>query len=122
MGREAHNAYARAWYHRHAEQIKIQKKGWKSATTIGRKAARIKRYGITLLEFGEMLAAQDGRCAACGVRLELYIRAANAAAIDHDHSTNKVRGVLCMRCNSALGFLDDDALKIVGLLRYREKF
>ncbi|HET9945169.1 MAG TPA: endonuclease VII domain-containing protein, partial [Actinomycetes bacterium] len=59
----------------------------------------MRTYGITEADVAAMLAAQHGVCAIC--------QAADAAHIDHDHTTGAVRGMLCFRCNAALGQLDD---------------
>ena len=57
------------------------------------------RYGITADEADRMLAEQAGLCAIC--------REAPAAHIDHDHKTERVRGMLCFNCNQALGNFRD---------------
>jgi hypothetical protein len=57
-----------------------------------------------------MLQAQNGVCAIC--------RTAEAAHIDHDHVTGAVRGMLCFRCNAALGQLDDNPDVLVRAARY----
>lgn len=74
--------------------------------------SKIKRaYGITPEQYENMLAKQNGLCKICsakkpGGRTRLFF-------IDHCHNTGKVRGLLCMRCNTGLGlFLDNpDFLK-----------
>ena len=61
-------------------------------------------YGITLDDFHAMLDQQSGLCALCGRpprKREKRLR------VDHDHTTGKVRGLLCNACNSALGLLQD---------------
>ena len=67
------------------------------------------RYGITIVERDRILASQGGHCAICpsedsdikGRRLH----------VDHCHKTKRVRGLLCTRCNLAIGqMLDDPAL------------
>lgn len=63
---------------------------------------RLKRYGITELIYEGMKQQQGNRCAICGsspTKREL--------AIDHDHKTGKVRGLLCGLCNSMLGLAKD---------------
>ncbi|WP_370268428.1 endonuclease VII domain-containing protein [Streptomyces sp. V4I8] len=59
-----------------------------------------RKYGITLVERDEMIAAQKGLCAIC--------LTAPAVHVDHCHETGRVRGVLCFNCNSGLGLLRDD--------------
>ena len=61
-----------------------------------------RRYGLTSDKFDEMDKCQSGRCAICGDPWSA------APQIDHDHTTGKVRGLLCGRCNRAVGLLRDD--------------
>lgn len=68
------------------------------------------RYGIGAVEVDEMIAAQDGVCALCGER--------PATQVDHDHATGKVRGILCLRCNAALGAAHDDPQILRAAIRY----
>jgi hypothetical protein len=62
------------------------------------------QYGITLAEYNDMLAAQGGGCAICGAERSVDGR---TLAVDHCHATGRVRGLLCARCNYALGLIDD---------------
>lgn len=64
-----------------------------------------KAYGISIEEYDNMLKQQDNKCAICGTE---ECRTGKAFAVDHDHDTGKVRGLLCRPCNSALGFFNDD--------------
>lgn len=61
------------------------------------------RYGITLEDYEAMLERQDGGCAICGRPPQ-----GKRLSVDHNHSNGRVRGLLCVRCNSAVGLLDDD--------------
>jgi len=63
----------------------------------------LRQYGISPEEYDRILALQNGVCAICRKkpnRRLLYV--------DHCHRTGKVRGLLCMKCNSALGLYEDD--------------
>lgn len=73
--------------------------------------ATASRYGITVAEARDLRSG--GRtCEICGRQQKLEV--------DHNHSTGEVRGVLCSRCNGALGqFLDDKAL-LVKAITYLE--
>lgn len=56
-----------------------------------------------------MHADQHGECAICQVPLTIEPgRQGDAAHVDHDHTTGRVRGLLCVTCNSGIGHLDDD--------------
>jgi hypothetical protein len=66
----------------------------------------LRRYGLTPEEYDLMLVLQDGLCAICH-RPPTDIK----LAVDHDHETGTVRGLLCPSCNNGLGrFRDDPAL------------
>ena len=53
-----------------------------------------KKYGITDIQYAELLSAQDGVCAICFKR-----PTKRRLAVDHDHKTGKIRGLLCYPCN-----------------------
>ena len=73
-------------------------------------------YGITLDEYDRMAEAQDHKCAIChstdpkgnGSRF----------AVDHDHKTGKVRGLLCGPCNMGIGKLGDDIALLTAAIEY----
>jgi hypothetical protein len=75
------------------------------------------RYGITLEEYDEMSEAQGGVCAACG-----KTNGSKLLAVDHDHKTSEVRGLLCNNCNTALGRVDDNIDTLMALVRYLERY
>lgn len=66
------------------------------------RASLLRRYGITPEERAFMKAAQNGACAICGDVVERL-------CIDHDHETTKVRGLLCIQCNTGLAYIEDAA-------------
>ena len=61
-------------------------------------------YNITLQQYDEMLLEQGGVCAICGSDYPGYY---GRFAVDHNHETNEVRGLLCNQCNVGLGALQD---------------
>ncbi len=63
---------------------------------------------MTIRQYDEMLEAQDGACAIC-LWPETVMRQGEliALAVDHDHHTGQVRGLLCHRCNVALVLVED---------------
>ena len=70
-----------------------------------KKYALKKRYGISLEEYTDMYNNQNGCCAICGRHNDTF---AKSLAVDHCHITGKVRKLLCINCNSAIGKLQDD--------------
>ena len=71
-------------------------------------------FGITLDEYNQMLAEQDGRCAIC----RATCKSGRQLAVDHCHETGVVRGLLCMNCNRVLGWMDDDADRLMAAAAY----
>lgn len=71
---------------------------------ITKRAMRLKRkFDITLEEYNTMLTEQDGVCAICKAPPDTRWK---RLAVDHDHLTGKIRGLLCMTCNTMLGRLE----------------
>lgn len=80
-------------------------------------------YGISLQEKEDMLRAQDNRCANRACRLPLIAYGtkpgqANVACVDHNHTTDQLRGLLCHDCNKALGYVKDSPARLTGLIAY----
>jgi hypothetical protein len=77
--------------------------------TCRKAAVRLQRTGCDAVLYEKLLLLQDGKCAIC---LEPETRrtasgAQRALSADHDHTSGKVRGLLCNRCNQALGRFND---------------
>lgn len=81
----------------------------------GRKAALKAHFGMTLEDYEAKLAGQNGVCAVC------HKTTAKRLAVDHDHATQQIRGLLCHRCNLALGLFDDNKLLMLRAVRYLEE-
>lgn len=73
------------------------------------KEHKLKKYGITGHQYDEMLNEQQDRCAICGIHTDEHSR---SFAVDHDHKSGSIRGLLCGKCNTALYgieyFIDND--------------
>jgi len=76
---------------------------------------RIRRYGVSLEVYEQLLAAQDDRCAIC-LGVETYEH--KELCVDHDHVTGMVRGLLCSRCNKALGGFGESAALMQRAIDY----
>jgi hypothetical protein len=77
-----------------------------------------KSYGISLDQWESMHRAQGGVCAICAMQEhEKSFRYANLA-VDHCHTTGKIRGLLCSACNRAIGLLQDDPARAMRLANY----
>lgn len=73
------------------------------------------KYGITEERFWELVEQQDGRCPICLVEFDAD---GPLMAIDHNHDSNEVRGILCRRCNSGLGVFADSPDRLARALSY----
>ena len=79
----------------------------------------MRKFGITLEDYTALLYSQGGVCASCG-RKEEKGRYKHMA-VDHCHTTGKVRGILCSSCNRALGLVGDTSEGVRKLLKYIEE-
>lgn len=73
------------------------------------------RFGITTDDYNDLFNKQGGCCAICGNHQSNFTK---ALAIDHCHKTGRVRGLLCMICNTALGKFNDDELLLHAAIKY----
>lgn len=72
-----------------------------------------KLYGIDLKDYNKMYQEQNGCCAICGIpQSELN----HTLHVDHNHKTNKVRGLLCGNCNTKLGWYEKQKKNIESYL------
>src|SRR5438067_13616670 len=72
-------------------------------------------YRISEEEYWKLVQAQNNCCAGCLEEFEMVPH------LDHNHETKEVRGILCQRCNSALGQVRDNAITLRRLADYLEK-
>jgi len=83
-----------------------------------------KRFGITLEEYNFLLDKQNGVCAICSEpekRRDHRTKKPRALAVDHNHDTGEIRGLLCTDCNTGLGLLQDDPELLKLALSYLEE-
>lgn len=88
------------------KELKRKQKVYQEALKAdARKEAKLQRhYGMSLADYHTRLTEQGGCCAICGRDPEGFVR---AFAVDHDHVTGRVRGILCPDCNRGLGGFQD---------------
>ena len=84
-----------------------------------RKWYLVRQYGITPEDYDRILASQGNRCAICKTN-DPQSRHSDGFRwhVDHCHKTNRVRGLLCFRCNVGIGHLGDDPLLVQSALDY----
>lgn len=76
-------------------------------------------YGITLEQFDQMAAEQKYACAICGEHpAPVGKHNRDTLNVDHDHSTGKVRGLLCVSCNLGLGNFGENPARLLRAMDY----
>jgi hypothetical protein len=94
--KDRQNANKRAWKERNPEAARRKNRAWHVKS----------KYGLTIEEHDAFLRVQGGKCAIC--RDNLAADARYGIAVDHCHSTGRVRGLLCHACNLGLGRFKDN--------------
>lgn len=89
-------------------------------TLYGRNKHLKDTYGVTNEEYTQLLQNQDYKCLVCNKKHEETPH--KRLAVDHSHVTGKVRGLLCMNCNVALGNAKDSIAVLRNLISYLEKY
>lgn len=73
------------------------------------------KFNITLEDYNNMFKEQDGKCMICK-RPERQMK--RILCVDHDHKTNKVRGLLCNHCNAGIGMFQDNTEFLKNAINY----
>lgn len=73
-----------------------------------------REYGLYPWQYDKMLKDQNNLCAIC----RLPEPSGRYLAVDHCHTTNKVRGLLCINCNNGLGRFKDNVLALEKAIKY----
>jgi len=91
--------------------VAIYKRIWKLNLS-----KKLNKFKTTMEEFMALLSSCAGRCDICGIPLSQ-----SNMVIDHNHKTNKVRGLLCRKCNIGIGLLKDSVHVIEAAKKYLEE-
>ena len=72
-------------------------------------------YGLSKQAYLELLEAQDNKCAICNTDQSKLSR---KLVVDHCHTSNKVRGLLCSHCNVGIGMLKENEDNLMAAIQY----
>lgn len=89
-----------------------------------RAAYLMRVYGITVDQFNDLVDAQAGLCGICGrgeTDVDPRTGKTRKLAVDHCHDTGEIRGLLCRKCNTALGLLGDDLAAVEAVFAYLDR-
>ena len=104
--------YQKKWFQKYKERSKPRRK-------LLEFKCRLKRnFGISIEQYNDMLKNQDNKCAICLIDQKDYIR---KFGVDHNHTTKKVRGLLCTQCNSILGYSRDSIETLQRAIEYLKR-
>lgn len=126
MCKACSSAYHADWYLRNSEHVKAKSAAWqKSHPERMQEVRRKTRYGLTREMFNDLLVAQQGCCAICGVMFREGVH----LHVDHDHSHclgekacgECVRALLCNDCNRGLGGFRDRCDLLAAACEYLTK-
>lgn len=118
--------YNRQWYKNNSECRKENTKQWKKDNPEKvrqwnkdnprkRRQTRFKcSYGLSYEDWQEMWDNQDGKCAICAEPF----KNPSSANVDHNHETDKIRGLLCQKCNLGLGLFNDNPRLVFKAFEY----
>lgn len=96
---KANPNYRKEWRKRHKERLRLE---------------HVSRYGISSEEYTRLLNKQDNKCAICGLSFGINY----TPHVDHNHETQRVRGLLCRKCNSGLGQFEDSTINLQQAIVY----
>jgi hypothetical protein len=117
--REKVNAIAKKCRRAKPEKYRAIKQKWRDnpANKLKtRELALLKKYNMTLANYDALLNGQNGVCALCSQPPN-----GRPLAVDHCHETGRIRGLLCTRCNNAIGLLGDDVAAMLRVIAYLER-
>jgi len=131
--------YQKEWRRKNKKRVKELHKNWKQKNkekciqyqrdyrtrNIDKKrnSYYILKYGITLKEYVDLAVSQQGLCAICNKPETVITKGTlRKLAVDHDHTNNKIRGLLCNNCNRAMGLLGDDIDMLNNMIKYIKKY
>lgn len=114
--KDCSNARRKAWREANPERNRYRIQAWRDNNPDAIKDHDLrKNYGIGLAEYRRLFAKQNECCAICDRHQSEFQK---ALAVDHDHETGKVRGLLCGDCNIAIGLLQDSVAKVLAAASY----
>lgn len=100
-----------SWVKKNKERVK--KYQYEQPWTLDR---RCRRKGITPKRLVELYEEQNGKCPICKIQIGLM-----GSAIDHNHTTGEFRGLLCIKCNRALGMFLDSEIVLLRAVQYLQR-
>lgn len=116
---EVGSRYGKLYYRTNKGEIRKRNMEWQKKNPDKVRANSLKSaHGISLEDYNKMSTRQEGKCAIC-LREEVN---GKRLSVDHNHSTGKIRGLLCDACNKSLGLMKESVEAIRNAASYLESF
>jgi len=112
--------YAKDWHDKHRESSRKSARKYYQSNSEKIKAYNLmRRYGLTLEDREILLEKQGGGCAICGVKKAIQTSGKfGEFSVDHNHTTGKIRGLLCPGCNVGLGYFKENPDSLLKAVEY----
>ncbi len=103
---------SREWKQRNPDKVRELKRRWRQKNQDSVRDSKLRYdYGISLEELQNLIKAQGDVCGICRLPTTRFF-------VDHCHTTMKIRGALCLQCNSGLGFFRDSEKFLESAIHY----
>lgn len=116
--REKAKATNKQWYKEHPhyknEYRRLHRKRKPHLYVLRGKRSRLKAYGLTIEQYELLCKLQNNQCAICSKVCKLDV--------DHCHTSQERRGLLCRSCNLGLGAFHDDTQAMQKAITYLERY
>jgi len=115
--------YIYRWRKKHPEQQNAILKRYRNTSQHNKEYYRKRSlqllYGMTLEQYNKIFDKQNGCCSICGKHQS---ECNKALSVDHNHSSNQVRGLLCNYCNRGIGIFNENIQSLNSAIEYLKKW
>lgn len=122
QGKKRMREYAREYRVRNKDRLNLMNLQWRRSNPDRVRESYLRtRYGISKADYDSLLALQGGVCAICKLPEEMIdpqTVKTKRLAVDHDHVSGKVRGLLCRKCNALIGLAHDSRDLLSSAIAY----
>lgn len=124
---ENRRKYKADYYQRNKKRIDKRNEEYRINNPEKINQQRLKYYlrsklGLEIEDYEFMLNQHNFQCAICGYKQPENANKYEKLYVDHNHTTGKIRGLLCMNCNSALGHFGENLTNLKNAVTYLTKY
>ncbi len=117
FNKEQMKEYNKKYRSTNRKELNGRKKEWNLRNKDKIAAYHLKRrYGLSIEDYNSILKSQNNKCAGCGILSK--DAQMGKLFVDHCHKNGNIRGLLCSKCNTALGLVNDNIEILTNLISY----